>query len=81
MSDNDKAQAKWYFKPVAVIAAILAVGPLALPLVWMSPCFKKWVKAAITAAVILLTIWLFRASVDLYEKLSSQIQDLQKVLK
>lgn len=68
---------KWYHKSVVVLIAILAAGPFALPLVWTSPAFTKWAKIAITALVVLLTIWLVKASVDLYQALLKQLRELQ----
>lgn len=81
MGGVNRAEIKWYLRPATVIVAILCVGPFALPLVWMSPVFKNWAKAAITAAVIILTFWLARASVEALNTLSGQMQDLQKVLR
>ena len=72
---------KWYLKPVAIVVAILAVGPFAIPLVWMSPAFNKWQKIAITALLILLTIWLVRTSVNLVETFKQRMQELQAAMK
>ena len=72
---------KWYLKPLAVIIAILIVGPFALPLVWMSPVFKRWQKAIITILLILVTIWLVQVSAAIYRTLLSQMQSLRDTLK
>lgn len=79
MSGQPKIQIKWYHRPFVVIIAILAVGPFALPLVWTSPVFTKWSKIAITMLLIALTMWLVKASVDLYQVLQRQMQELQNV--
>ena len=71
----------WFLTPLAIAAAILCAGPLATPLVWMSGAFKRWQKWAITALIALFTIWLFKASVDLYNILLKDLQALQNVLK
>ncbi|MCX5686317.1 MAG: hypothetical protein NTW09_02490 [Candidatus Omnitrophica bacterium] len=76
----EKTKMKWYLRPVWVVIAILAAGPLAIPLVWMSPAFKKWLKVVITMLVILLTIWTINASVGLYNTLKAHIQSLQNEL-
>ncbi len=68
---------KWYLKPASVILALLIAGPLAIPLVWMSPAFKKRHKAFITALVILITVWLIKTSVVLYETALRQLGELQ----
>ncbi len=70
---------KWYHKPVIVFVAILIVGPLALPLVWMSAAFKRWHKILITVLLILLTAWLINASVELYRLLLKEMQNLREV--
>ena len=80
-SHDDKARVKWYFDPLVVAVAILAAGPLAIPLVIMSPAFKRWHKVAITIAVILITIWAIKASADIYRKLLSDLQLLKDALK
>ena len=43
---------KWYFATGTVVMALLCLGPLALPLVWMNPRYKPVTKAIITVAVI-----------------------------
>ncbi len=77
---GSELEVKWYYKPIWVIIAILALGPLALPLVWLSPAFKKWLKVTISILVLVLTALFVKASVDLYNILSSQIKELYKVL-
>jgi hypothetical protein len=72
---------KWYLKPAAIVVAILAVGPFAIPLVWVSPAFKKWQKTVITVLLILLTIWLVGFSADAYKSFHQQILDLQAIMK
>ena len=67
---------KWYLKPLAVFIAILAAGPFALPLVWMSPSFKRWHKIVITAALVVLTVWLIKSSVELFRILLKELKSL-----
>lgn len=78
---NGEKRIKWYLRPVSVVIAILALGPLAIPLVWISPAFKKWVKAALTVLLLLLTIWMADVSMKLYETLKADIQSLENTLK
>jgi len=40
--------AKWYFKTYAYVMAFLCVGPIALPLVWLNPRYKRSKKILIT---------------------------------
>ena len=71
---------KWYYKPATVIIAILCVGPLALPLLWASPGFKKIYKIAISILVIAATVWLIKASADLYSILMREFEEIEKIL-
>ncbi len=61
--------------------AILFVGPLALPLVWLSPAFKKSHKIVITIIIILLTGWLGMALVRLYSILLQRTNELWELMK
>jgi hypothetical protein len=54
----------WYFATGTVVMALLCVGPLALPLVWLNPRYKPVTKAIITMVVLALTVactYLFKA--------------------
>jgi len=72
---------KWYLRPVTIIIAILAVGPFAIPLVWLSPAFKKWLKVTLTVLLILLSIVLVKCSMQAYSLLLKEMQALQAVLR
>ena len=50
--------APWYFKTSTVIGGFLFVGPFVLPLVWLNPHYKKWVKILITVFLLAITWWL-----------------------
>ena len=71
---------KWYHKPVWIVVAILALGPFAIPLVWFSPALKRWHKVLITIALIIVTIWLVKATVNIYQSLLKQMADLQNAM-
>ena len=77
MSEADKIAIKWYHKPVWVIVAILTAGPFALPLVWFSPALKRWVKILLTIATVLVTVWLIKATVDIYRLIIKEMAELQ----
>jgi hypothetical protein len=47
---------KWYFATGTVVLALLCLGPLALPLVWVNPRFRPAIKAVVTVIVLGLTI-------------------------
>jgi glucan phosphoethanolaminetransferase (alkaline phosphatase superfamily) len=44
---------KWYFKTYAFILAFLCVGPIALPLVWINPRYRRSKKILITVITLL----------------------------
>jgi hypothetical protein len=81
MSEEYKQAAmKWYYKPVWIVVAILAAGPFALPLVWLSPALKLWHKVLLTIAMVAVTVWMARATVDICRSIMKQMADLQGVL-
>jgi hypothetical protein len=67
---------KWYQSQIAVIVAIVTLGPLALPLVWSNPRYTLLVKAVITVGVIALTFLLCWAMAAMYSHLLEQIKRL-----
>ncbi len=73
-------QVKWYHRPVAVFTAILCVGALALPLLWISPAFSKKLKIGITLLVVAVNIWLIKISMDLYGLCLGRIQELRQLI-
>ena len=67
---------KWYFSGSTLLVALLCMGPLALPLVWVNPRYKKITKIAISVAVIVLTIVLCQFAMNTYRNLMDQIKAL-----
>ena len=49
---------KWYFKTYGIVTVFLCVGPLVLPLVWLSPRFSQKTKIVITIITIILSWYL-----------------------
>lgn len=45
----------WYFRTSGILVAVLCVGPLALPLIWLRPKLSTGWKLGWTLAVLLLT--------------------------
>ncbi len=68
--------ARWYFSTSTLIMAVLCMGPLALPLVWMNPRYKAVTKVVITMAIVILTILLCQAAMNTYRNLMDQIKAL-----
>ncbi len=70
---------KWYFSTSIVVIAILCLGPLALPLVWLNPRCKIITKLWATAVVIVLTILLCYAMMKVYALLVEQFRMLYSI--
>jgi uncharacterized membrane protein len=71
-----KPAGKWYQSTGVIVLAILTLGPLALPLVWINPRYSLINKAITTVGVIILTVMLCFASAMAYRNLMEQIQSL-----
>jgi len=69
-----QSKTKWYHSTGVIVLALLALGPLALPLVWANPRYSVVVKVVVTVLVIGLTIMLSYAVVGLYSNLLDQIR-------
>jgi hypothetical protein len=49
---------KWFYKPSMLVVAFLAVGPFAVPLVWLNPRFSRNTKIVITVVMIALSVYM-----------------------
>jgi hypothetical protein len=67
---------KWYFSHATVVVALMVAGPLALPLLWMSPRYSVTVKIIISVAVIAVSVWAYFTLEKLYSELSGQLEAL-----
>lgn len=76
---QQKRQIRWYHRPLVIFLAVLAAGPLALPLVWTTPVLKKMHKIVVTVVLAALTIWLIRSSLELYRILLEELKSLSEI--
>lgn len=76
LDKTTKPKTKWYSTTSAVVIAILCVGPLALPMVWLNPRYKIVTKIIVTGLVIALTILLSYLVGHVYSNLMEQIKKL-----
>lgn len=76
LEKSAEPKTKWYFRTSVVIIAILCLGPLALPLVWLNPRYKITTKVVVTGLVIALTVLFSYFVVRLYCNLMEQIEEL-----
>ena len=70
------SKTKWYFSTSAIVIALLCLGPLALPLVWLNPRYRIVTKLAVTVLVIALSILFCYLTVNIYLRLTEQIESL-----
>jgi hypothetical protein len=59
-----------------VVIALLCLGPLALPLVWLNPRYKLVTRAIITLVVIVVTILCIYLMAAAYKQVFNQLQAL-----
>ena len=67
---------KWHHKTSAIVFALLLLGPLALPLVWLNPQYKIPTKIIVTIIVIAATVLLTYLTLFLYNQAINQINAL-----
>lgn len=77
---EDTIAVKWYHRPIWVIAALLAAGPFALPLVWLSPALKKTHKIFLTIAVLIITVWLIMTTAEICRVVMKQVEDIKSIM-
>ncbi len=68
---------KWYFATGSVVIALLCLGPLALPLVWLNPRYKPAIKAIITVIVLVVTVLCMYLMAFAYQHLLDQFLTLK----
>lgn len=76
VGSNSGRRTKWYFNTSAIVIAILCLGPLGLPLVWMNPRYKTTTKIMVTAVVIGVSILFSYLTVHTYLQLMEQFEVL-----
>ena len=64
---------KWYFATGTVVLALLCLGPMALPLVWINPRYKISTRAIISLIVIVVTILCIYMTVGIYQRMIDQL--------
>jgi len=76
LDTSEKPKPKWYFSTTIVVIALLSVGPLALPLVWFNPRYKRITKIVVSVIVVALTIWSYFIMKDLYLRFNEKAKEL-----
>jgi hypothetical protein len=75
LAPPDKSK-KWYYSTAVIVLALLSVGPIALPLVWIHPRYSPLVKLVVSVATIVVTVILYYAMVGMYKYMMDQIKML-----
>ena len=67
---------KWYFNTSSIVIAVLCLGPLGLPLVWLNPRYKTTTKFIVTGIVIGISILFCYLTVNTYLQITKQLETL-----
>ena len=67
---------KWYFATTSVVVAVLCLGMLSLPLVWLNPRHKPATKAIITVIVLVVTVLCIYLMTYAYQQVLGQLHEL-----
>jgi hypothetical protein len=78
---KEDEKVKWYLRPMSVILLLFFVlGPLGLPLLYRSPKFGRTLKIILTAVVIIYTLYLVFATLEIGRVLYKRLEELQGIL-
>jgi len=72
----NSAKTKWYHSTSTIVIALLCLGPLGLPLVWMNPRYKTASKLVVTFIVVGVSILFCYLTVNTYFQLMEQMKVL-----
>ncbi|MEI7997880.1 MAG: zinc ribbon domain-containing protein [Candidatus Omnitrophota bacterium] len=70
---NKQPKEPWYSRTGIIVMAMLTIGPLALPLVWINRRYSLVVKVVISIVTIALTWWLYVFFQNLITQLKQSI--------
>jgi hypothetical protein len=78
---KEDEKVKWYLRPMSVILLLFFVlGPLGLPLLYRSPKFGRTLKIILSAVVIIYTLYLVFATLEIGRVLYKRLEELQGIL-
>ena len=69
----------WYLNRRSVILGLVIFGPLALPLLFLSPRFSLPIKILITALFVVSAVFLWKYSVMVYTQLKEQLSQMKEM--
>jgi hypothetical protein len=76
-AESQRSGAKWNISTGATVIALLCLGPLALPIVWLNRRYRPATKAIISIVVLAVTIMCLYMAIELYRQLYAQIGILE----
>ena len=80
MSAEEKEKLPWYFRSATIWIAVLSVGPLALPLIWLHPKMTASKKVLWTVVVLVLSYFLAVATMDALKKFEETYRQLKTMM-
>ena len=76
LDGSGAARGKWYHSNVAVVVAAAAIGPFALPLVWMNPRYNIVVKIVASVVILAVTVVVVYWAASLYRQMFERFKAL-----
>ena len=76
---EEKSKDKWYYGVTVVVVALLCFGPLALPLLILSPKFSKMWKIIIFVLVIAATVWFVAFSAQVFSDFMKRLDEVKQL--
>jgi len=61
---SEEDDVKWYFRKSIIILAVLSVGPLALPMIWLRPNTSPAWKIGLTILILVLSWLLYQITME-----------------
>jgi hypothetical protein len=77
LDDAHRQQQKWYYRTYWVVIAILCIGPLALPLVWINPRYGRVTKIVVTVIVLIASWYLYVKMREAWDSLQNMVRQLE----
>lgn len=75
------SRSRWYHNVWFVLAMLLFVlGPFGLPLVWANPRFSRWVKYALTIAMVGYSIGLIKVTIQMMQAIGQAVDQFNSTL-
>jgi len=74
---HSRSKPKWYFQTSTLVIGFCFLGPLVLPVVWCNPKYSRVQKVGISAVIIGLSFFIFKAIVASFQSISGYYHLMQ----